>query len=580
MLDREGKVRDRRIIREIKRRGGLDVRKWLLTIVASASLVAPLAFSDPGQAKLFRVYTCTIGDEPRPLGPTVGDPSLPSGWDVAWAGWNVATVDDQCQFGRRFVVRAYPGPGMAAGHSIWARWNAAPGTQLVGLHATWSASSDLGYGSSQGTGQLTAATDQQTLLAQNTPSSVAFGYYGAPQFQPPIVPARVFEIRFTCLDRCATSGDLFSANVLAARFDVDDASAPVGGLTGPATDAQTWSRVVRFGLNAADVGAGLFRAVVESDGSGVLDVPLGDPNGPCRELGHDPGFNGFAAAQPCPLRIDNGSLAIDAARLPQDRHTVRVLLEDAAGNRTAVFGPVTRNITASQAIGPGSDPALRGAANGDGASDAAKLTAHWGRRGSRTLLVSGFGRSHVVRGRLRTTDGAPIANAALDVVSKTTAVNARELVKRTGPRTGADGAWFVVLPRGVSSRDVTFRYRSHVNDTIASASASVRLRVRAGVHLAIRPRRARTGQAIRFSGRLLGGPLPRGGKQVVLMARASRGAWVRFNVVRTDGRGRFRSVYRFRQPGAALYRFRALSLSEAAYPYLAGGSNVVSVRKR
>jgi hypothetical protein len=96
----------------------------------------------------------------------------------------------------------------------------------------------------------------------------------------------------------------------------------------------------------------------------------------------------------------------------------------------------------------------------------------------------------------------------------------------------------------------------------------------------IRPRRARQGQAIHFDGRLLGGPLPRGGKQVVLMARASRGEWVRFNVVRTDGGGRFRTIYRFRQAGATLYRFRALSLSEAAYPYLAGGSNVVAVRKR
>ena len=124
----------------------------------------------------------------------------------------------------------------------------------------------------------------------------------------------------------------------------------------------------------------------------------------------------------------------------------------------------------------------------------------------------------------------------------------------------------LVLPRDVSSRDVTFAYRSHVNDTIASATASVRLRVRAGLRLAIHPRRAKQGQAIRFSGRLLGGPLPRGGKQVVLMARASRGAWVRFNVVRTDRRGPSARVYRFQQPGAALYRFRALSLSEAAYP--------------
>ena len=209
-----------------------------------------------------------------------------------------------------------------------------------------------------------------------------------------------------------------------------------------------------------------------------------------------------------------------------------------------------------------------------------ELTAHWGRRGSRTLLVSRFGRSHVVRGRLRTTEGAPIANAALDVVSKTTAVNARELAKRTGPRTGTDGRVFVVLPRGVSSRDLTFRYRSHANDTIATASAE---RPAAGARRgapAHPPAPCETGQAIRFSGRLLGGPLPRGGKQLVLMARASRGAWVRFNVVRTDLHGRFRSVYRFRQPGAARYRFRALSLTEAAYPYLAGGSNVVTVRKR
>jgi hypothetical protein len=74
--------------------------------------------------------------------------------------------------------------------------------------------------------------------------------------------------------------------------------------------------------------------------------------------------------------------------------------------------------------------------------------------------------------------------------------------------------------------------------------------------------------------------MPRGGKQVVLVARASRGVWVRFNVVRTDAAGRFRARYRFHQPGPALYRFRALSLAEAAYPYLAGGSNVVAVRER
>ena len=47
------------------------------------------------------------------------------------------------------------------------------------------------------------------------------------------------------------------AYVLSARFDVDDSSPPVGGLTGAATDAQTWARALRFTFNAADVGGGL-----------------------------------------------------------------------------------------------------------------------------------------------------------------------------------------------------------------------------------------------------------------------------------------------------------------------------------
>jgi hypothetical protein len=545
-----------------------------------ASVAVLMASAVAAEARIYRVYTCTIPERDTRLGPTIGYPGLPSGWEAGSSSLALVTVDDQCTLGSQFAFRV-ASSAIAGGQNGWARWTSPAGTQLVGLQIGWGAYSDLPAGPTEGTGQVTAVTDKQVLLVQNTPFSVGFGAAGVPPFQPPLLPARVFEIGFSCLDMCYVgSATMFYANVRYARFDVNDPSAPVGGLTGGATDAQTWARVVRFGLNAEDAGGGLYRAIVEVDGSDALAIPLGDSSGPCHEVGQDPNVNGFAAAQPCPLRVDNGSLAIDAAKLPQGRHSVRVLLDDAAGNRTAIFGPVTRNITVSEAIGPGSDPALRGAANGDEASDSARLTAHWGKRGSRTLLVSRFGRSHVVRGRLRTTDGAPIANAALDVISKTTAVNARELVKRTGPRTGADGAWFVVLPRGVSSRDVTFRYRSHANDTIASATASVRLRVRAGVHLAIHPRRARTGQSIRFDGRLLGGPMPRGGKQVVLMARASRGAWVRFNVVRTDGRGRFRSVYRFRQPGAALYRFRALSLSEAAYPYLAGGSNVVKVRKR
>jgi hypothetical protein len=535
------------------------------------------------EGKEFRVYTCTDGDL-RPSGPTLWDPDAASGWGYSQSGLVPLTVVDRCSTGGPFEI-GVRGGRMTAGQTFVARWMAPSGTVLTRVAAYWEAWSEANPARGDGTLQLAVATDQEGLFAQTAaayaPVWAVFGYGGAPLFQASVQPAHWFDIRFTCLDQCAlTRGqELALFNVLSARFDVDDSSPPVGGLTGSATDAQTWSGVVRFGFNAADVGAGLYRAIAEVDGVDALAVAVGDASPYCRDLGPSTAVNEFAAAQPCPLRIDAGTLDVDTAKLPQGRHSVRVLLEDAAGNRTAIFGPVVRSIAASGAIGPGSDPALRGAANGDGASDQARLSAHWGVRGSRTSLVSAFGRSHVVRGRLRTQDGAPISNAVIDVMSRTTAVNARELAKRNGPRTASDGSWRLVLPRDVSSRDLTFRYRSHVNDTIPIATAAVRLRVRAGLRLVIHPRHARRGQAIRFAGRLLGGPLPRGGKQIVLVARAAHGGWVRFNVIRTDGSGRFRTTYRFQQPGAATYRFRALSLAEAAYPYAAGGSNVVRVRK-
>ncbi len=558
-------------------------RARITRTAAGAALAASLSLLVCAQAHAghYRVQTCTTADW-RSLGPTIGSPSFVSGWDYGFTSLTPTSLRDGCPTGGMFFLEV-PGNGfvMPTGQSVWVRWTAAPGTQLTAVSTRWGAIAELNPARSQGVAQLTVATDQEQLLARNTPLTVSYGLGGAPALAAQLRPAHWFEIRLSCMQDCLGSAFPISMNVRVAgtAFDVADPFPPVGGLAGSAVDAQTWSGVVLFTLNAADAGGGVARAVLELDGTDARSIPLGDPR-ICQDLREDPTIPEYPAAQPCPVRIDSRTLAIDTNGLPQGPHVVRVLLEDAAGNRTAVFGPVTRTIATNRGIGPGSDPTARGEANGVGASDQARLTAHWGRRSQRTSLVSAFGHAHVVRGRLTTQEGAPISGATIDLVSKTTAVNARPLAKRVGARTGSDGSWFVVLPRTVSSRDLSFGYRSHVNDTIATATAALRLRVRAGVRLKIRPRHARRGQAIRFSGRLLGGPMPRGGKQIVLMARTSRGAWVRFNVVRADARGRFAARYRFQQPGTARYRFRALSLAEAAYPYLAGGSNVVTVLKR
>jgi hypothetical protein len=547
-----------------------------LAVAAGIAVTAIASAGSIARAGTYWVDTCNRPDGERSLGPTISDPTSASGWVVDGR----AVIGDSCAAGGPFEIRNASGFPMGAGASIGVRWTAAPQTRLVGVVIRWIGEALNSPERGQGTTNVTLATDRQVLVTANSPWATTPNDGGAQRLSGALLDASWLEIRLRCLDACpAATFPSLRGWVHYASFAIRDDDPPAGGLVGSAIDATTWARVTRFELNAADMGGGLYQAIVEVDGADALVVPLSSsPH--CSDLGLDPNALEFDRPQPCPTRISDGSLELDTAKLPQGRHTVRVLLEDAAGNRTAIFGPVVRSIAATGAIGPGSDPALRGAANGDGASDQARLTAHWGIRGGRTRLVSAFGRRHVVRGRLAGADGAPIANAAIDVVSKTTAVNARELTKRGGPRTASDGRWRLVLPRNVSSRDLTFRYRSHVNDTIPAAAVTVHLRVRAGVRLTIHPRHAHRGQAIRFDGRLLGGPLPRGGKQIVLMARASHGGWVRFNVIRTTAGGRFHTIYRFQQPGAATYRFRALSLAEAAYPYAAGGSNIVRVLKR
>ena len=150
----------------------------------------------------------------------------------------------------------------------------------------------------------------------------------------------------------------------------------------------------------------------------------------------------------------------------------------------------------------------------------------------------------------------------------------------TSIRTGPDGAFSVRLPGGVSSRTLRFTYRAHLGDAVPAATSGLTLGVRAGIALSISPRVASVGRSIAFRGRLLGGPIPRGGKQLVLQARSRGGSWIVFNVIRCDARGRYRARYRFRLAGPVRYQFRVLSEPEADYPFGGGSSNVVTVRER
>jgi hypothetical protein len=247
-----------------------------------------------------------------------------------------------------------------------------------------------------------------------------------------------------------------------------------------------------------------------------------------------------------------------------------VTVLDAAGNSTAV--------TSASVTVPEDRVLDRGAANGTGAAETVRLSARWVETRDATLRRP-FGRSHRVQGRLVTSAGKGIANAQIDVAALITSPGSRTIAKAP-VITQPDGSWSVPLPSDVSSRDLTFGYRSHVNDRVPVAVARLRLRIAAGLTFQVRPRTSAVGSTITLSGRLLGRPIPQRGKILVLQARAPGGRWLPFATIRTTVAGAFRTRYVFRQPGAAIYQFRAVSPYEAAYPYTLAPSPAVSVRKR
>ena len=141
-------------------------------------------------------------------------------------------------------------------------------------------------------------------------------------------------------------------------------------------------------------------------------------------------------------------------------------------------------------------------------------------------------------------------------------------------RTDAAGAFSYSVRPG-SSRTLRFRYAGSAIDR--PSSRDVVVRVPAATTIRASRRSVRNGQTVTFSGRLLGRPLPAGGKVVDLQA-FYRGRWRTFATPRADRSGRWRYTYRFGATrGRLRYRFRVLVRRESAYPYERGYSGITAV---
>ncbi len=373
----------------------------------------------------------------------------------------------------------------------------------------------------------------------------------------------------------SAESELSSAQILLSTNAVPTAS----GLGGTLLNSTVTGKAT-LSFTAADAGPGIYRVRVKVNGEQVLAETPNLNEGKCVSTGTSEGARAFNYAQPCPTDTPVNA-EINTADLPDGTHALTVELEDAAGNSSTVYAGAISVANPSSptgtSIGPGSPLALRGPPNGANASDQAKLTARWSST-AKAVRTSSYGAADRISGRLATSAGQPISGALLNVYA-TPDYQGAKAVPFAGVRTGPTGGWTLTLPKDISSSALRFAYRSHVDDTVPVATATLTLRVHAGIALRIAPHTASVGRQIFFSGTLHGSPIPRGGKQLVLEA-SSGGEWIQFDTIGTGAKGRYRASYRFKFPGPVTYEFRVISRHEADFPFLDGASNVVAVHER
>jgi hypothetical protein len=405
----------------------------------------------------------------------------------------------------------------------------------------------------------------------------------------------------------------------AADFVLSQSSQPtVSSVEGELATAPVLSGTADLAFHASDSGSGVYQAVFTVDGSQVGRTLL-DSSSSCHDVGQtSDGLPAFLYLQPCAPSL-NADLQFDTTTLSDGIHHFVVSVTNAAGDSTVVLDrkiavsnhppapsapetpltpeapgtPSTPTSPSPQLPSPGQGPSSTATHeqpslsspisqssedNGTAASLIATLQVHWDATAHASFVGAPL-RPRIVSGRLFSAGGSPLSGATVQVLS-TPAFQGAHTRLFASLRTASNGSFHLHLPASLPSTHLTFAYSSHPSQPVPTVTASLSLVVPARLSLRVSPRVSHIGGTIAFSGTLFGAPLPVGGKQLVLEARAPHGPWRQFHVLSTGASGRFRALYRFRLAGPIDYQFRAVSSHEADFPYTTGASPVVLVHER
>lgn len=556
-----------------------------LVLVLGVLLLSLLGAATPARAGDYAVNLC---------------PSSPPKGLTDW----VATTDGAAMPGIRLTERCDQGVGLTidgsesrqsnSGQSVW-RYTAPPGTTIADWEAvaTASAIQDRSYliglvlrdgqGSYGAECGLTAGPCSSTLA---TPRDKPNGTHTTALFSLTCVPTGEYNI---CQGPVSAT---MVRNIITLRDNVAPTGEVTGGTLAASGPGNPIAGTVGADFVATDNAAGVRRVEARVDGAVVgATAPQCDPP--------------FTSSRPCPARLP-GTVTADLSGVSQGTHSLRIVAIDASGTEGILRdGPIV--VDNGGPVGPGTDGNVRGAPNGNHAGDDAKVEAWWpatGRAPSsraavkrkcarsaayrRTHKLSCVGRapqqklavrfstkrSNLVRGRVLTSAGQPIAGAKVNVVA--TAAGRTRVVAQ--PVTSAAGTFDARLPVRTGSASLAVQWLAKARDSVPAAATTLTRTVRAATTFTT-ARSARAGKRLVLSGRLAGRSGAQKGVPILIQINAGSG-WRAATTVLAGADGRWRARYGVPRQLRGTYRFRAVVRGTARYPYATAASKARRVRIR
>jgi hypothetical protein len=365
----------------------------------------------------------------------------------------------------------------------------------------------------------------------------------------------------------------------------EQATPTVSDLGGELAANEPLSGTASLFFQASDSGSGIYKEIVSVDGE-VESSQIVDETDLCKEVSV-PAEDGpaFLSAEPCPSTT-NGRVSLDTTKLSNGTHHLLVEVTDAAGNATAVLSKTIEVANGSAQNAGSSQQSTSSTAvvqltgslpNGTPASAYPALSARWKQTRNATL-TGAFDKAQTITGRLTGPSGNTIADAAIELTARKSYGGAPSIALGSAT-TNAQGEFSFRLSKQSASQRIALSYSPTLGGQPV-ITQTLALRVPSAVKLNVTPGSVGAGETIRLQGRILGTPIPPGGKQVVLEARSQGSRWLQFLVLRSGRSGRFEGTHRFRLPGPVRYVFRAVCPEEADFPFASGSSNQVTIWER